>query len=337
MPIFLPRQCSSSWGAKWRTYSGRVVPPRPVVCCSLALRCLGSLGRTESWWWRTRAAGAGRGLCCRRNACRGDTGCPRGRTCQGGRRLDRLSVARLQHRAASEWGCDPLRRVWRGKFGLTGLAILPAGLVLWLHSGAGGRQAKRIDWLGLGLLAFFMVLLTSGLHALADVRSAPLIAIVPLVLAAITFCAVIWAERRHPRPLLDFALFGNSNFALGCALAFLLMFDIMALLLYYNLFAQSPDGLGMTAVAAGLSLAPLSVALFAVARAAHRLAPAIGLRTMMAAGSLLLIAGCTIAGASFADAGFVMLLLGLFAIGAGIALPYASAPHIALAALPPTQ
>src|SRR5262249_17457830 len=60
---------------------------------------------------RTRAAGAGRGLCCRRNACRGDTGCPRGRTCQGGRRLDRLSVARLQHRAASGWGCDPLRRV----------------------------------------------------------------------------------------------------------------------------------------------------------------------------------------------------------------------------------
>jgi len=226
---------------------------------------------------------------------------------------------------------------WRVNFALTGLAILPAGLVLWLHSGAGGRQAKRIDWLGLGLLAFFMVLLTSGLHALADVRSAPLIAIVPLVLAAITFCAVIWAERRHPRPLLDFALFGNSNFALGCALAFLLMFDIMALLLYYNLFAQSPDGLGMTAVAAGLSLAPLSVALFAFARAAHRLAPAIGLRTMMTAGSLLLIAGCTIAGASFADAGFVMLLLGLFAIGAGIALPYASAPHIALAALPPTQ
>jgi sugar phosphate permease len=32
-----------------------------------------------------------------------------------------------------------------------------------------------------------------------------------------------------------------------------------------------------------------------------------------------------------------MRLVGLFAIGAGIALPYASAPRIALAALPETQ
>ena len=86
----------------------------------------------------------------------------------------------------------------------------------------------------------------------------------------------IWAETRHHRPLLDFGLFPNRNFALACLLAFLLMFDIMALLLYYNLFAQSAEGLGMTPVAAGLSLLPLSVALFGFARAAPRLGAALG-------------------------------------------------------------
>ena len=72
------------------------------------------------------------------------------------------------------------------------------------------------------------------------------------------------------------------------------MFDIMTLLLYYNLFAQSVEGLGMSAVAAGLSLLPLSVALFAFARAAPVIAARIGMRRMLAGGSLLLVLGCAI-------------------------------------------
>jgi hypothetical protein len=226
---------------------------------------------------------------------------------------------------------------WRVNFWLNVLAMLPAGLALWLHPRTGGRQTNRVDWLGLGLLAVFMVMLISGLHALATARSAPQAAIVPLVLAAIAFAALLWAETRHRRPLLDFGLFSSQNFALACLLAFLLMFDIMTLLLYYNLFAQAPDGLDMTAVAAGLSLMPLSVALFGFARAAPWLGAAVGLRRMMVGGSLLLALGCAIAWASLLGAGFTVLMLGLFAAGAGIALPYASAPRIGLAALLQTQ
>ena len=226
---------------------------------------------------------------------------------------------------------------WRVNFWLNVLAMLPAGLALWLHPGTADRQTKPVDWLGLGLLAFFMVMLVHGLHALATARSAPLAAIVPLTLAATAFAALLWAETRHHRPLLDFGLFSNRNFALACLLAFLLMFDIMTILLYYNLFAQAPDGLDMTAVTAGLSLMPLSVALFGFARAAPRLGAALGLRRMMVGGSLLLALGCAIAWASLAGAGFTILMLGLFAAGAGIALPYASAPRIGLAALPQTQ
>jgi DHA2 family multidrug resistance protein-like MFS transporter len=38
--------------------------------------------------------------------------------------------------------------------------------------------------------------------------------------------------------------------------------------LYYNLFAQAPEGLGMSAIAAALSLLPLSAALFGFVRGA---------------------------------------------------------------------
>ena len=226
---------------------------------------------------------------------------------------------------------------WRANFWLNVLAMVPAGLVLWLNPGTGERRKNPVDWLGLGLLAIFMVTLISGLHALPAARSAPGVAIILLALAAIALAALIWAETRHHRPLLDFGLFADRNFALASGLVFLLMFDIMALLLYYNLFAQSAEGLGMTAVAAGLSLVPLSAALFGFARAAPRIGAALGLRTMMVVGSLLLALGCAIAWMSQAGAGFAMLMLGLLAAGAGIALPYASAPRIALATLAQTQ
>ena len=54
---------------------------------------------------------------------------------------------------------------------------------------------------------------------------------------------------------------------------------------------------------------------------------------MMVGGSLLLALGCAVAWVSVEGAGFTVLMLGLFAAGAGIALPYACAPRIGLAAL----
>ena len=226
---------------------------------------------------------------------------------------------------------------WRINFWLNLLPMLPAGLALGLRPGTEARPKTSVDWLGLGLLAFFMVMLISGLHALSTVDSAPWATIVPLVLAAMGFAALHWAETRSRQPLLDFGLFSNHTFALACLLSFLLMFDIMTLLLYYNLFAQAPNGLGMTAVAAGFSLLPLSVALFGFARAAPRLGAALGVRRVMVGGSLLLALGCAIVWASLAGAGFTVLMLGLFVAGAGIALPFASSPRIGLAALPQTQ
>jgi Na+/melibiose symporter-like transporter len=176
------------------------------------------------------------------------------------------------------------------------------------------------------------------LQALAHVRINPLAAIVPLALAAIAFAALIRTETRRRQPLVDFGLFSNQNFAIAAGLLFLVMFDIMTLLLYYNLFAQSADGLGLSAIAAGLSLLPLSIALFAFARAAPAIGARVGVRRMLTGGSLLLMLGCAVIWSSFQiEAKFAVLLPGLFVAGAGIALVYASAPRLGLATLPQLQ
>jgi predicted MFS family arabinose efflux permease len=227
---------------------------------------------------------------------------------------------------------------WRFIFWLNAAAMVPAALLLLRHPGAEGGRTTSMDWMGLGILAVFMVTLISGLQALAHVRINPQAAIVPLALAAIAFGGLIRTETRRRQPLVDFGLFSNRNFAIAAGLLFLVMFDIMTLLLYYNLIAQSADGLGMSAVEAGLSLLPLSVALFGFARAAPSIGMRIGVRRMLIGGSLLLALGCAIIWSSFQiEARFAVLLPGLFVTGAGIALTYASAPRLGLATLPQLQ
>src|SRR5262245_22609961 len=205
---------------------------------------------------------------------------------------------------------------WHVVFVLNVLIMLPAALILWLQPGTDTRQTKGTDWLGLGLLACFMVALVSGIHALTGIRSSPLKAIVPLVFAAIAVAALVRAETRHPHPLLDFGLFGSRNFAVGCALVFLLMFDILTVLLYFNIFAQAADGLALSAVAAGLSLVPLSIALFVFARAAPRLLGAIDLRIALMLASMVLVLGCAVGWVALAGGGYAVLMLGLLLIGA---------------------
>src|SRR5260370_34838099 len=45
---------------------------------------------------------------------------------------------------------------WRVNFWLNVLAMLPAGLALWLHPRTGGRQTNRVDWLRPAPLALFL-------------------------------------------------------------------------------------------------------------------------------------------------------------------------------------
>jgi MFS family permease len=225
---------------------------------------------------------------------------------------------------------------WRFVFWLNVAAMLPAALILLRHPAGVARRAAPVDWIGLGILAVFMVSLITGLQALAHVRISPAAAIVPLAVAAISIVALVRIETRHRQPLVHFGLFANRSFAIAAGLLFLVMFDIMTLLLYYNLFAQSAGGLGLSAISAGLSLLPLSIALFVFARAAPGIAARLGMRRMLAGGSFVLAIGSAILwSALHFGAGFAALLPGLFVAGIGIAPVYASAPRLGLATLPP--
>jgi MFS family permease len=229
---------------------------------------------------------------------------------------------------------------WRIIFWLN-IAMMALAAII-MSVGADGPPAARpdprgIDWGGFVLLAIFMIALVFGLHALPHVASAPLAALGPLALAASSFAALLALERRVAAPLFVRDFFSHRRFTAGVAVGSVSMFCIMALLLYFNLFAQSPKGLRETPLDAGTSLLPLSAALLAVAMSAPAIATRIGLRTAMTVATALIVAGSAVIFLAVSVFGSGVLAAGFVLMGAGLAMPYASAPRLALSALAPEQ
>lgn len=219
------------------------------------------------------------------------------------------------------------------------MLLAVAGLARANKTGAPGTdpRAPRDDWTGFVLLATFMVSLVFGLHALPHAATAPLSATGPFVLALAALALLLVVESRTAAPLLDPAFFSRGGFAIGTAIAALAMFCIMSLLLYFNLYAQSRQGLDLTALEAGALLLPLSGALLALALSASALAARVGPGNAMMGGTALIVVASAILWAAVATGAMILLAIGLFVMGAGLAVPYALAPRLALSALPPSQ
>jgi MFS family permease len=230
---------------------------------------------------------------------------------------------------------------WRAIFWLNALLMIVASVGMALPGSAtphaGIKKRPHEDWLGFLLMATFMVALVFGLHALSGAWSAPLPALGPFVLAAVAFILLLLVEARVETPLVDLRFFKRREFVMGLAIGSLSMFSIMSLLLYFNLYAQSPQGLGLTPLEAGASLLPLGAALLALALSAASVAARVGLGNAMTAGMALIAVASVIIGVAISGGGMVVLAIGFFAMGAGLAVPYASAPRLALSALSPTQ
>jgi MFS family permease len=228
---------------------------------------------------------------------------------------------------------------WRVIFWFNVVLMLTAiaGLASAGSGRASGGESRRADWLGFVLLTTLMVPLVFGLHALPQARTAPLPAIGWFAVAATAFFLLLSVESRAKAPLVNLAFFARRSFVMGVAIGALAMFSIMSLLLYFNLYAQSRDGLGLTALEAGAALLPLSAALLALALSASAVAARLGLRNAMTGGMALIAIASAMIGAAAAEGGMVLLAVAFFVMGAALAVPYALAPRLALSALAPEQ
>ncbi len=230
---------------------------------------------------------------------------------------------------------------WRWIFFINvpiGVATLAAALVLVPDLRPGSSHRFDIVGVLLSITALFAVTfgLIEGQRYDWGVVYAG-VTIVELIAAGLVLFAVFIAwEWRHAEPLVPLALFRDRNFSVMNVIGIALSFGMQGVFLPTTIYLQSV--LGLSALDAGLAIAPLTVGAMFAAPVSGRLADRIG-------GKYLLIAGLTAFAAGDAWLAYAVRasstwrdLLGPFLLaGAGLGLVFAPLPTIALRRVVPAM
>ncbi|HEX6489497.1 MAG TPA: DHA2 family efflux MFS transporter permease subunit [Candidatus Dormibacteraeota bacterium] len=205
---------------------------------------------------------------------------------------------------------------------------LPIGIVtlvlalLWVPDLRVGLRHK-LDWLGVllvtgGLLGVVFGLIEGERYnwgPVAGFVSIPLIIATGVVLLAVFLFQQ--ARRQGSEPLVPFAVFRDRNFTLMALVLCAMGFAILGVFLPTTIFLQSV--LGLSAVAAGLTVAPQPIAMMFTSGLAGGLSQRISGKYFLIPGLLLFAAGVAyIAWAAAADAGRWAFLPGLIVSGFGL-------------------
>src|ERR1700761_5310959 len=226
---------------------------------------------------------------------------------------------------------------WRWAFYIN--LPLGAGLIALAITSVGESrdpQASRLDYPGI-------ILFGSGLFgivwALIDANnvgwgSSPTIA--KLAIGTALLVAFVFAERLHPRPMIDLTIFRDSTVVgaaiamLGYAAAAQVMMTILPLYLQ-DAFDQSP-------ATAGLAMIPFAMPLLIGPSVGGKLAARMSSRAILSFGLALVALGDAVAAAAvLADLGYLAAAFGMLATGSGAGLLNSETAKAQVSSVPPER
>jgi EmrB/QacA subfamily drug resistance transporter len=224
---------------------------------------------------------------------------------------------------------------WRAIF-LVNLPIAALALVMSRRVLTESRgHAGALDWAGAGSFTLCAGGLTFALIHGGESgwgAAATLVAFAASAVALIVFVAV---ERRRISPLMDLALLRDPSFATLMLAAVVLSAGAFAPVVYTQLWLQSV--LNLSAIDAGLVVAPLAAVAFAVSagvgRYMHRIPP----RLPLGIGLLAIGAGALLRSSISATSGWGVLIPGLILTGIGVGLASPVLISAALSAVRPER
>jgi EmrB/QacA subfamily drug resistance transporter len=193
----------------------------------------------------------------------------------------------------------------------------------------------KLDWLGTALATLGLFLVCFGLiegqsHDWGKVWG-PIT--IPMIIAAgvVVLAIFMWQQykQREQEPLVPFAIFRDRNYSLMNVVVAAISFGMLGLFLPLVIYLQSV--LGLTALQAGLTLAPMSVISMFVAPVAGRLSDRFGGKWILFTGLSLWTVGLSIVLASaHPDSSRWHLLPGLLVAGFGLGMTFAPLQTIAM-------
>jgi EmrB/QacA subfamily drug resistance transporter len=222
---------------------------------------------------------------------------------------------------------------WRWIFAIN---IVPVVITLWLLTRlpADTREPGHVDIPGALLAAFGLggpvfALIEQPRYGWGDGR-----VLVPLLVGIALLVAFLAWERRSPQPMMPLGLFRSRNFAVGNLTTLTLYAGLSVATFFVVLFIQQVGG--YTPVAAGLSMLPITVIVFVLAKRFGKLADRIGPHRFMAGGPIVAGIGLLLLIRVNAKADYVTTILpGVTVFGLGLAATVAPLTATVLGAVEP--
>jgi len=197
------------------------------------------------------------------------------------------------------------------------------------------QRRHRLDWVGTLLVTAGLFLVTFGLiegqsHDWGKVWGP--ITIVEYIAAGVVILAVFaaqqWSQQRR-EPLVPFEIFRDRNFSVMNVVAASIAFGMLGLFLPLTIYLQSV--LGLSALKAGLTTAPMSLISMLIAPVAGRTADRVGGKWILFVGlSLFSIGMGVLIASAHVGSSRLHLLPGLLVAGVGLGLTFAPLQTIAM-------
>ena len=205
---------------------------------------------------------------------------------------------------------------WRWIFAIN---LIPVAITLFLLTRLepDHRTPGHVDVIGailcaLGLGGPVFALIEQPQYGWGDPR-----VFIPLIGGIVLFIAFLLWERHDPEPMMPLGLFKIRNFAVGNLTTFTLYSGLGIATFFLILFVQQVGG--YTPIEAGLSLLPVTIMMFLLARRFGALADRIGPHVFMAAGPMVAGVGLLLLVRTDASADYLTQILpGVLVFGLGL-------------------
>jgi len=228
---------------------------------------------------------------------------------------------------------------WRCIF-VAEIVLLAFAFVVGLRVNRGGfvpdkrLPGARLDYAG----AVALVLLLGPLSfALSNGETggwgSPL-TLLPLVIAALAAVALAITARRVDDPLIELRYFRQPRYLMSTIGMFVSGVCLLCFFVYFNLFVQSSAALGLSAVAAGAAVLPLSGMMFVLSVVAPRYLAPVSFHWPVSIGMAFLTVGFLLLSFTDNSTGYDGIWWKLVILGAGLGLTFPLLPRIGLRLLP---
>jgi MFS family permease len=158
--------------------------------------------------------------------------------------------------------------------------------------------------------------------------------LIPLAVSAVAVIALIITSRRSADPLIELRYFRHPRYFMAAAGMFITGFALFSFFVYFNVFVQSPDAFGLSAVGAGVVILPLSLSMFVVSVVAPRFLAPYSFRWPVILGMGFMTCGFMLLTTTTNTTGMGAIWWKLVIIGIGLGIGFSLLPRLGLRLLP---